>query len=140
MLLKPPIFRNAAASQKINEPASNRPIRLAQFQSHVTNPASQMFLIHPDRHPAGQTATGTDLLRNFGKQSGVGTRIRIHKNQPVAGGRRRAAIPGAGDLIDRLEHNGCARRARDFGRAVGGIVVAHNQFKVPAALRERIGR
>ena len=99
-----------------------------------------MFFIHPDRHSAGQAAAGIDLLRNFGKQSGARTRIRVHKNQPVAGGRRRAAIPGAGDLIDRLEHNGGARRARDFGRAIGGIVVAHNYFKIPAALRERIGR
>ena len=99
-----------------------------------------MSLIHPDRHPAGQAAAGIDLLRNLGKQPGARMRIRVHKNQPAAGGRRRAAIPGAGDLIDRLEHDGGARGARDFGRAIGGIVVAHNYFQVPAAPGEHLGR
>jgi len=57
-------------------------------------------------------------------------RIRIHKNQPGAGGRRRAAVSRAGNLVDRLENHRCGRRARIFRRPVGGIVVADNQFKI----------
>ena len=67
-------------------------------------------------------------------------RISIHKNQPVAGGRRRAGISRAANLVDRLEHDGRTRPARDLRRAVGGIIVAHDEFNFPTALRERARR
>lgn len=63
-------------------------------------------------------------------------RIGVHKNEPVAAGRRRAGIPRARNLVDRFKHNICARRISDFRRAVGGVVVAHDQFNLPAARRE----
>ena len=66
--------------------------------------------------------------------------IGVHKDQPVAGGRRRAGISRAGDLIDRLEYDGRARRPCDLRRAVMGIVVTDNQFTFPANLRERATR
>ena len=64
-------------------------------------------------------------------------RVGVHENQPVAGGRRRAGIAGAANLVERLEHHFCARRAGDLAGAVGGIVVADDEFKFPAASGER---
>jgi hypothetical protein len=46
-------------------------------------------------------------------------------------------ISGAGNLIDRLKDDEGARRARDFRRAVGGIVVTDNQFRLPTAPGKR---
>ena len=99
-----------------------------------------MLFIHPDGRAAGQTPAGLDLFRHVREQFRARLRIRVHENQPVAGGRRRAGIPGAGDLIDRLKHDGCARRARDFRRPVGGIVVADDEFALPTALGEDFHR
>jgi len=64
---------------------------------------------------------GNDLLRNFGTVR-ARMRIRVHKTSQSPVAARRAAVPGAGDLIDRLEHNGGARCARDFGRVIGGLL------------------
>ena len=99
-----------------------------------------MMFVQPDGRAAGQTSTGNNLLRDIRKKFRAGMRIGIHKNQPVPGRRRRAGIARAGDLVDRLEHDNRARRARDFRRAVGRVVVAHDQFNLPAALRERTRR
>ena len=56
--------------------------------------------------------------------------------QPVAGGGRRAGVAGAGDLVDGLEHHTCSGGAGDFRRAVGGIVIADDQFALPSRARQ----
>ena len=48
-----------------------------------------------------------------------------------------AAIPGAGDLIDRFENNLRPGVAGHGGGAVGRVVVANDQFGGPAAARKR---
>ena len=63
-------------------------------------------------------------------------RIGVHKNKPVAGGNAGAAVAGAADLIDRLENHFRAGSAGDVGGAVGGVLVADDQFKFPAARGE----
>ena len=138
--LNPPIFRNAAASTKMNEPASQQPIRLDQFQSQVKNSAIKCFssirtVEPPARHRPDWICSATSA-----NSSRARTRICVHKNQPVAGGRRRAAIAGAGNLIERFKDNHCARCMGYFRRAIGGIVVANNQFKFPTAQTEDIRR
>jgi len=125
--------KNKRAGQQLERPAGVIP-QLRDAAGH------EMLLIQPHRRAAGQIFAGLDLFRHVREQSGAGMRVRVHKNQPVAGGRRRAAVSRAGNLVDRLENHRRARRARDFRRPVGGIVVADNQFKIPAPLRERSRR
>ena len=96
----------------------------------------ETLLIPAKGRAAAATGAGLNLLCRVGKQFHAGMGIGVHKNQPVAGGRRRPGIPGAGDLIDWFKYNRRAGSSRDFRRAVGGIVVAHDQFDLPAALRE----
>ena len=82
-------------------------------------PADQMIFVQPDGRPAGQTMAGKNLFRHIGEQFRAGMRIGVHKNQPVAGGRRRAGISRAGDLVDRLEHDSApAARAISAVRSV----------------------
>jgi len=66
-------------------------------------------------------------------------RIGVHKNQPVASRRRRPGIARAGNVVDRLEDHGGARRPRGFRRPVAGIVITHNQFTFPADVRDSSG-
>jgi len=99
-----------------------------------------MIFVQPDGRTAGETLIRKNLIRDIGEQFRARMRIGIHKNHPVAGRRRRAGIPRAGNLIDRLKHDVRARRIRDVRRAVGGIVVAHDQFNLPSALRKSTSR
>jgi len=87
-----------------------------------------------------QTIAGADFFCHVGKQFRAGMGIGVHKNQPVASGRRRPGISRSGDLIDRLKYDGCARRPRDFRRPVIGVIVADDQFGFPSASRERAAR
>ena len=58
-------------------------------------------------------------------------RIGVHKDQPVAGRRRRARISSARDLIDWLEDNNRAHATRDFRRrGPVGIVITHGWIPV----------
>jgi len=97
------------------------------------------FFVQPHRRTAGQTFAGTDLIRDFAEQARARMRIRIYKDQPVTGRRRCAAIARATDLIERLEHNFRAGGPGDFGSTVGGIIIANDEFKFPAALSESAG-
>jgi len=67
-------------------------------------------------------------------------RIRIHKNQPVTRRRFRAAIPCAGNLIDGFEDDRCARFTRQLRRPVSGIVIADDEFCLPAVPVKGHGR
>ncbi len=92
--------------------------------------------IEQHRATAGQTPPGLNLLRHFAEQSTVRVRIGVNKHQPIPAGRRRAGIARPRDLIDWLSHHGRSRRAGNFRRPVGGVIVANNQFRLPSALPE----
>ena len=112
-LLKPPTLRNTAVSMKIKEPASSLRNRLAQFQSCVTHwPKNAVYPAGPSRRRQGISRTG--FVRHVRKQFRARMRIGIHKNQPVAGRRRRAGVSRAGDLVDRFEYDNCARARAQF--------------------------
>ena len=67
--LNPPSFRKTAASTKMNEPASQRPIRLEQFQSQVKNSAIKCFssIRTVSRRPAsGRIESARDLVKQPG--------------------------------------------------------------------------
>ena len=95
-----------------------------------------IFSIELDRAAAGQALAGLHLLHHGFKQFHAGPGIGVDKYQPIAAGCRGAAIAGAGDLVHRLEHDPRAGLAGDFGCAIGGIIVAHDQFAFPAVFRE----
>ena len=96
----------------------------------------QKMLVEPDGRAAGKAAAGKNLRRHVGEKSGAGMRIGVHKHQPVAGGGGGAGVAGAGDLVDRLKNDFGPGRTGDIGGAVGGIVVADDEFDRPAARRE----
>jgi hypothetical protein len=58
------------------------------------------------------------------------------EKQPVAARRGRAGVARARNLVHRLEHHPGARGARDFGRAIRGVVVADDELGRPAARGE----
>ena len=80
--------------------------------------------IQPDGGTARQAAAGCHRLGHVIKKPFAGMGIRIHKDQPVAGGCRSSGIAGAGDLVDGLKHHLGPGGAGNVGGAVGGIVVA----------------
>jgi Colicin V production protein len=99
----------------------------------------RMMAVRNHRRAAGQNFAGRNFFRDVGKQFFARMRIGVHEHKPVAGGNARAGVAGAGDLVDRFENHVCAGVAGDFGGAVGGVIVANDKFKFPAALRERRG-
>src|SRR5439155_7714379 len=87
-----------------------------------------------DRYSSGQAFPGLDLFHDLDKKFCAGLRVCINKNQPISGSRPCAAVAGPRDLIDRLEHHGRSRGARNFGGTVGRIVVANDDLGPPATL------
>ena len=98
--------------------------------------ASPVAGFEADGAAAGEAVAGGDLcgdvVEEFGGRVGVG----IDEDEPVAGGGFGAAIARAADLVDGLEDNGGAGGARDFRGAVGGVVIAHDEFGLPVAPRK----
>jgi len=127
------LAKNKWTSEQLENPAGAVPKPSDDY-------GGKMVLVQPDRRAARETLAGKNLRRDIGKQFRAGMRIGVHKSQPVAGRCVRAGISRASNLVDRLKHNGRARRARDFRRAVGGIVVADDQFALPADFCESICR
>ena len=69
--LKPPNFRNARASQKMNEPAIQR-LPTAQTTPNPDQPDRPTNrLIKFNRRAAANTAATSNLLRHFGEQFGA---------------------------------------------------------------------
>lgn len=100
----------------------------------------RIAVLESHRATAGQAMAGLNLLRDFREQRRARMRIRINEQQPVAGGGLSAAIPGPGNLVDRLGDECRSAGAGNFGGAVGGIVVAHDQFGFPSELAESDAR
>lgn len=100
----------------------------------------RIAVFESNRATARQAVPGLNLLRDFLEQRRAGMRIRINEQEPVAGGDLCAAIAGTGDLIDRLADDGSSASAGNFGGAIGGIVVADDQFRFPVELAESDAR
>ena len=98
--------------------------------------AGGVSALEPDGAAAGEAAAGLDLRGDVIEERGAGVRIGIDEDEPIAGGGFGAAIARAGDLVDGLEDDGGAGSARDGGGGVGGVVIAHDEFGVPAAAGE----
>lgn len=63
-------------------------------------------------------------------------RIRIDKYEPIAGCGRSAGVAGARDLIQRFENDFRSGGASDFAGFIRGIIVANDEFGLPAAFVE----
>src|SRR5258706_9946334 len=74
----------------------------------------------------------TDGARGLAKKLHAGIRICIHEKDPVPAGAGGAGVARAAYLVDRLRYDLGSRRYSDLRRAVGGIVVAHDQLRFPA--------
>lgn len=85
---------------------------------------------------AREAFVGSNLAGNIVEKSGAGMGIGIDKNEPIAGRGGSAAVSGTGDLVDGFEDNFGAGGSGDFGRLIGRIIVADDQFGLPAALME----
>src|SRR5471032_1851942 len=94
------------------------------------------MFIQPEGRAARETLTRLDGFNHIRKQFRAGMRVSVHEHHPVASGLRRAGIPRPRDLINWLKYDGRASSARDLRRAVGGVVVAHDHFHLPTALRK----
>ena len=123
-----PLAKNKCSGQK-SFPAAG------QVPEARDGSGDKILFVQPHRRAAGEIFAGNNCFGDIGKKFRAWLRVRVHKNQPVAGRRRRAGIRRAGNLIsDGFKHDYCARPPCDFRRAVGGIIVAHDQFKFPATL------
>ena len=85
---------------------------------------------------AREAAAGFNLGGDVVEELGAGVGVGVDEDEPIAGGGFGAAIARASDLVDGLEDDGGAGVARDFGGAVGGVVVANDEFGWPVASRE----
>ena len=98
--------------------------------------ADEMLFVHPNRGSSTQAPAGGDCLRRIGKQRLARIGIGVDEEQPIPIGRRRAAIAGASDLIDGFEHHRRSGGSRDGRRTVRGIVVAHDDLRLPPHARK----
>src|SRR6202012_4477391 len=85
-LLNPPIWRNAAVSQKINEPATYLPVRLMKFHKRVTQPAkkcetSSLTVEPPKRYLPDSMASATAFNKSALGCESASTKI---SQSPVA--------------------------------------------------------
>jgi len=91
-----------------------------------------------ERHggAAGEDFAGGNLVCDIGEEGAGGMRVGIDEDEPVAGGGGGAGIAGAADLVEGFEDDVRAGGAGDLGGAVGGVVVADDELKFPAAVGE----
>lgn len=91
----------------------------------------------------GGAAAEAGLVGNgvgdVGKEICAGVGIGVDEDEPVASGGEGAAVAGAGDLVDGFEDDGGAGGTGEFGGAVGGVVVADDEFGLPAEVSEGEG-
>ncbi len=86
-----------------------------------------------DGAAAGEAAAGGDLRGDVVKEGGARVRVGVDEDEPVAGGGFGAAIARAADLVDGFEDDAGSGGAGDFRGAIGGVVVAHDEFALPSA-------
>jgi len=86
-----------------------------------------------DGAAAGEALAGGDLRGDVVEERGAGVRVGVDEDEPIAGGGAGATIARAADLVDGLEDDPGAGGPGDFRRAVGGVVVAHDEFGGPSA-------
>jgi len=127
-------FNENKHSVKQSPPAKSR------IQNGHHQFSKEIFLIPANGRAAGHAIAGADFFHHVDEQFRAGMGIRVHKDQPVAGRRRRTGISRAGDLVDRFKHNGCSRRPCNFRRPVMGIIVTDDQFAFPVSLCECAAR
>jgi len=82
---------------------------------------------------AGEAIARGDLFGNAFEKRRAGMGIGIDKDEPIAGSGGGSAISRAGNLVDGFEDDRGPGRAGDFGRFVGGIIVADDEFGFPTA-------
>jgi hypothetical protein len=85
-----------------------------------------------DGAAAGEASAGGNLRRDVVEERGAGVGVGIDEEEPIAGGGLGAAIAGAADLVDGLKDDAGSGGAGDFRGAVGGIVVADDEFRLPS--------
>src|SRR5439155_4755526 len=90
-----------------------------------------MRILVRDGATAGETSRA-DGIGCFEKKLDAGIGIGIHEKDPIAAGAGGAGIARPADLVDRLEYDLRSHALRDLRRAVGRIVVAHDQLGLPA--------
>src|SRR5215831_10435668 len=106
--LNPPKFRKARLSQKMNEPAPHRIVRLTTFGRGY--PLAPIIVTRQSNdRSSGHASTACDLVRHRPEQTVTRLGIGVQENQPVARCGRRATIARAADLVDGLEDDRCAR-------------------------------
>jgi len=117
-----------------NKRTGHEPREPARIIPQVRNESGdEQFFIEPYGDAASQDFVGGNFFRDVGKKFFARIRIGIHKHQPITGGNGGAGITGAGDLIDRLKNYFRPGGAGDVGGAIGGIIIADEQFELPAA-------
>ena len=86
-----------------------------------------------DGAAAGEALAGGDLRGDVIEERGAGVRVGVDEDEPVAGGGAGAAIARAADLVDGLKDDLGAGGPGDFRGAVGGVIVADDEFGGPSA-------
>lgn len=122
--------KNEGARQPFLEPAREVPALRDEIGGEVA-------FVQPHRGTSGDDVAGMDGFGHVGKQFRARMRIGIHKDEPIAACCGCTGITGSPDLVERFEDNLRASAAGNFRSAVSGIVVAHDEFKLPATLLER---
>ena len=89
-----------------------------------------------DGAAAGEAAAGLDLGGDVVEEGGAGVGVGIDEDEPIAGGGLGAAVAGAADLVLGFEGDGGTGIAGDLGGAVGGVVIANDEFGLPVAAGE----
>ena len=101
--LKPPNFRNARASQKMNDPAIQRCQRLRTIPKADKPDRPTNRLIEFNGSAAANTTASLHQGRHFGEQFGTGKGIGIDKDKPLSMRCRRTRVSCPRNLIDCLE-------------------------------------
>lgn len=90
-----------------------------------------------DGAAASEAFAGSDLFCDIVEKGRAGMGIGINKDKPIAGRGGGTAISGAGNLVDGFEDDFGSGSTGDFSGFVGGIIVADDEFSLPAAAVKR---
>jgi hypothetical protein len=120
----------------MKEPARRHPVPDANKR-----PEHPSARIQPHRRAHGDAAPAFSFDGRSSKQRPVRAGIRVDKQDPIPGCRRRTGIARSANLVDRLKHYLSACRTGQVRSPVSGIVVANHHLGAPPALgKTRQGR